>query len=76
MIIDNATFGPLLPNENRPGLRVERSSAMVDFGYSPDVMANNLSILGIDAKELNAAVTSVTPRNVFSPENAKGLVYD
>jgi len=33
-------------------------SVMVDFGYSPEVLANNLSILGIDTTELNAAVLS------------------
>jgi 7,8-dihydropterin-6-yl-methyl-4-(beta-D-ribofuranosyl)aminobenzene 5'-phosphate synthase len=33
-------------------------SVMVDFGYSPEVLANNLSMLGIDTKELNAAVLS------------------
>ncbi|HEV7715825.1 MAG TPA: MBL fold metallo-hydrolase [Steroidobacteraceae bacterium] len=90
VIVDNATFGPFLPDENLPGLRVERNSGrpaprmsrhalmgefglsllarstlgsqtrsvMVDFGYSPEVMANNLSLLGIDTRELNAAVLS------------------
>ena len=33
-------------------------SVIVDFGYSPEVLANNLSMLGIDTKELNAAVLS------------------
>ncbi|MEO8017406.1 MAG: MBL fold metallo-hydrolase [Pseudomonadota bacterium] len=33
-------------------------SVMVDFGYSPEVLANNLSILGIDTNQLNAAVLS------------------
>jgi 7,8-dihydropterin-6-yl-methyl-4-(beta-D-ribofuranosyl)aminobenzene 5'-phosphate synthase len=33
-------------------------SVMVDFGYSPEVLANNLAILGIDTRELNAAVLS------------------
>jgi 7,8-dihydropterin-6-yl-methyl-4-(beta-D-ribofuranosyl)aminobenzene 5'-phosphate synthase len=33
-------------------------SVMVDFGYSPEVLANNLSILGIDTSQLNAAVLS------------------
>ena len=31
---------------------------MVDFGYSPAVIANNLSLLGIDTHELDAAVLS------------------
>lgn len=90
VIVDNATFGPFLPDDNLPGLRVERiagrlaprmsrqalmgefglsllarsragsqtRSVMVDFGYSPEVMANNLSLLGIDTRELHAAVLS------------------
>ena len=33
-------------------------SVMVDFGYSPEVLANNLSMLGIDTSELDAAVLS------------------
>jgi 7,8-dihydropterin-6-yl-methyl-4-(beta-D-ribofuranosyl)aminobenzene 5'-phosphate synthase len=36
----------------------EKRSVIVDFGYSPEVLANNLSILGIDTNELNAAVLS------------------
>jgi 7,8-dihydropterin-6-yl-methyl-4-(beta-D-ribofuranosyl)aminobenzene 5'-phosphate synthase len=31
---------------------------LVDLGYSPEVLANNLSILGIDTTQLNAAVLS------------------
>jgi 7,8-dihydropterin-6-yl-methyl-4-(beta-D-ribofuranosyl)aminobenzene 5'-phosphate synthase len=90
VLVDNATFGPFLPDLALPGLRVERiagrllprmsrhalmgefglsllarstqgaqtRSIMVDFGYSPEVLANNLSILGIDTRELNAAVLS------------------
>jgi 7,8-dihydropterin-6-yl-methyl-4-(beta-D-ribofuranosyl)aminobenzene 5'-phosphate synthase len=90
ILVDNATFGPFLSDETRPGLVVKRSSGrpaprmsrhalmgefglsllarsqlgsqsrsvMVDFGYSPEVMANNLTMLGIDTKELNAAVLS------------------
>ena len=90
VLVDNATFGPFLPDLSLPGLKVERiagrlaprmsrhalmgefglsllarsqradqkRSVMVDFGYSPEVLANNLSILGIDTSELNAAVLS------------------
>jgi 7,8-dihydropterin-6-yl-methyl-4-(beta-D-ribofuranosyl)aminobenzene 5'-phosphate synthase len=90
VIVDSSTFGPFLPDESLPGLRVQRGSGrpaprmsrkalmgefglsllarsqvgaqarsvMVDFGYSPEVIANNLSLLGIDTKELNAAVLS------------------
>lgn len=91
VVVDSATFGPFLPDENRPGLRVLRSTGaspaprmsrqalmaefglsllarstmgsgkrtlMVDFGYSPVVIANNLSLLGIDTQELDAAVLS------------------
>lgn len=31
---------------------------LVDFGYSPEVLANNLSLLGIDSTSLDAAVLS------------------
>lgn len=90
VIIDNATFGPFLPDLKLPGLAVERNTVppasrmskhalmaefglslmassrrgaekrnvMVDFGYSAEVMANNLSLLGIDATTINAAVLS------------------
>jgi 7,8-dihydropterin-6-yl-methyl-4-(beta-D-ribofuranosyl)aminobenzene 5'-phosphate synthase len=33
-------------------------AVMVDFGYSPEVLANNLAILGIDTHELDATVLS------------------
>jgi len=36
----------------------QKRSVLVDFGYSPEVMANNLTQLGIDTKELNATVLS------------------
>jgi 7,8-dihydropterin-6-yl-methyl-4-(beta-D-ribofuranosyl)aminobenzene 5'-phosphate synthase len=90
VLVDSATFGPFLPDLDRPGMRVEYNtgrpaprmsrhalmgefglsllarsrrgadarSVMVDFGYSPEVLANNLSQLGIDTAELNAAVLS------------------
>lgn len=90
MLIDNATFGPFLPDEGLPGLRVERGGAgggarmprqplmaefglsilaessvgdqtrriLVDFGYSAEVMANNLALLGIDPDRIDAAVLS------------------
>jgi len=90
VLVDNATFGPFLSDDTRPGLRVERiagrpaprmthnilmgefglsllarsqrgsqtRAVMVDFGYSPEVLANNLAILGIDTKDLDAAVLS------------------
>lgn len=90
VLVDNATFGPFLPDLTLPGLRVERSSSkplpnmsrhalmaefglsvlarsqrgavtrdvLVDFGYSPEVLANNLAILGFDTRQLDAAVLS------------------
>ncbi|HEX6397266.1 MAG TPA: MBL fold metallo-hydrolase [Steroidobacteraceae bacterium] len=33
-------------------------AVMVDFGYSPEVLANNLALLGIDTGQLDAAVLS------------------
>lgn len=89
-IVDNATFGPFLPDQTLPGLRVTRGgmgggarmsrqslmaefglsilaqsrlanverTVMVDFGYSPEVLANNLAMLGVDAGAIDAAVLS------------------
>jgi 7,8-dihydropterin-6-yl-methyl-4-(beta-D-ribofuranosyl)aminobenzene 5'-phosphate synthase len=42
----------------RSTLGSQTRAVMVDFGYSPEVLANNLSILGIDTSQLNAAVLS------------------
>jgi 7,8-dihydropterin-6-yl-methyl-4-(beta-D-ribofuranosyl)aminobenzene 5'-phosphate synthase len=42
----------------RSQLGSQSRSVMVDFGYSPEVLANNLSMLGVDTKDLNAAVLS------------------
>ncbi|MBC8027984.1 MAG: MBL fold metallo-hydrolase [Steroidobacteraceae bacterium] len=90
VLVDNATFGPFLPDVSLRGLKVERiagkraphmtrnalmgefglsllarsqrgsqsRAVMVDFGYSPEVLANNLSLLGIDTSQLDAAVLS------------------
>lgn len=90
VIVDNATFGPFLPDVNLAGLRLERGSGrstprmarqalmaefglsilarskratesravLVDFGYSTEVMANNLSLLGVDTTDIDAAVLS------------------
>ncbi len=89
IVVDAATFGPFLPNETRPGLRVERSGGggarmsrnalmaefglsllarsrrgaetrhiMIDFGYSPEVLSNNIALLGIDPDTIDAAVLS------------------
>ncbi len=91
VVVDNAVFGPFLPNENRPGLAVFRNAGvtsggvllrrplmaefglsvlmetrlgsatkrvLVDFGYSSEVLRNNLAILGIDPKSLDASVLS------------------
>ena len=91
VIVDNATFGPFLSDEKRPGLTIARSNVdagkpamtrsplqaefglsvlaeshraqqvrrvLVDFGYSPGVLAHNLDSLGIDTGTLDAAVLS------------------
>jgi 7,8-dihydropterin-6-yl-methyl-4-(beta-D-ribofuranosyl)aminobenzene 5'-phosphate synthase len=42
----------------RSQLGTQSRGVLVDFGYSPEVMANNLSMLGIDTNQLNAAVLS------------------
>ena len=88
-IVDNATFGPFLPDQTLRGLRVERAmrggprmprqtlmaefglsilaisqkasatrQVLVDFGYSAEVLANNLSLLEIDPLRFDAAVLS------------------
>jgi 7,8-dihydropterin-6-yl-methyl-4-(beta-D-ribofuranosyl)aminobenzene 5'-phosphate synthase len=36
----------------------ESRSVLVDFGYSPEVLANNLALLGIDTSQLDASVLS------------------
>ena len=78
VVVDAATFGPFLPDQQLPGLRVERTGrggaarmsrqslmaefglsilarsrrgretrdVLVDFGYSPEVLANNMAMLG------------------------------
>jgi 7,8-dihydropterin-6-yl-methyl-4-(beta-D-ribofuranosyl)aminobenzene 5'-phosphate synthase len=91
VVVDNATFGPFLPDQTLPGMQVIRASGdaglahmrrnplmaefglsviaqsqrssearavIVDLGYSATVLANNLSVLGIDATQLDAAVLS------------------
>jgi 7,8-dihydropterin-6-yl-methyl-4-(beta-D-ribofuranosyl)aminobenzene 5'-phosphate synthase len=90
VVVDAATFGPFLPNQTLPGLRVKRSGVggearmsrkalmaefglsilarstrgrevrkvIVDFGYTPEVLANNIELLGIDPASFDAAVLS------------------
>lgn len=90
VVVDAATFGPFLPDETLPGLRVIRTGrdgltrmprttlmaefglsllaqsrrgsdtrhVLVDFGYSPEVLSNNIALLGIEPDRLDAAVLS------------------
>ncbi|XHS00683.1 MBL fold metallo-hydrolase [Sphingomonas sp. DBB INV C78] len=91
VLVDNATFGPFLPDLVLPGLSVKRhtgdpvggvmsrtalhaefglsilatsrrdgstAQVLVDFGYSPEAVRNNLAMLGIDLSGLDAAVLS------------------
>lgn len=93
IIIDNATFGPFLPDLALPGMTVRRVGnggrqgadrmsrqtllaefglsllaqseragqtrrILIDFGYSPAVLANNLALLGVDPTGLDATVLS------------------
>lgn len=90
IVVDAATFGPFLPDQRLPGLRVERirgeagprmsrrslmaefglsilarsrrgqetRHVMVDLGRTPEVLANNMSLLGVDPAQLDAAVLS------------------
>lgn len=90
VVVDAATFGPFLSDQQLPGLRVERTDrggaarmprqslmaefglsilarsrrgretrdVLVDFGYSPEVLANNIAMLGINLQQLDATVLS------------------
>ncbi len=91
VVVDNATFGPFLPDQSLPGLKVTRNAVapsgavmskhplmaefglsvlvesqlasetrrvLVDFGYSSEVLRNNLTTLGIDPKLLDASTLS------------------
>ena len=91
VLVDNATFGPFLPDQSLPGLQVKRETGdggrdrmsrdalkaefglsilgvsqkgaqtrrvIVDFGYTPDALANNLAMLGVDPDQIDAAVLS------------------
>ncbi len=91
VLVDNATFGPFLPDLALPGLRVVRHTGdagsqvmaaralrgefglsilatsrrgdavarvLIDFGYSPETVRNNLTLLGIDPAVIDAAVLS------------------
>jgi 7,8-dihydropterin-6-yl-methyl-4-(beta-D-ribofuranosyl)aminobenzene 5'-phosphate synthase len=91
ILVDNATFGPFLPDQTLPGLKIQRSNpdagksamtrgplrgefglsvlgeskqgeqvrrVLVDFGYSPEVLAHNLALLGVDAEQIDASVLS------------------
>lgn len=51
-----AEFGLSILAES--GLRAATRRIMVDFGYSSEVLANNLALLGIDTDALDAAVLS------------------
>ena len=91
ILVDNATFGPFLPDLARSGLKVLRhtgdagggtmsrralqgefglsilassrrdratAKVLVDFGYSPETVRNNLALLNVDLSDLAAAVLS------------------
>lgn len=51
-----AEFGLSLLARSRRAQETRR--VLVDFGYSPEVLANNLSLLGIDPASLDASVLS------------------
>ena len=91
ILVDNATFGPFLPDLTLPGLTVQRSipdagktrmtrgplrgefglsilgesrrgeqlrRVLIDFGYSTEVLAHNMALLGVNADQINASVLS------------------
>jgi 7,8-dihydropterin-6-yl-methyl-4-(beta-D-ribofuranosyl)aminobenzene 5'-phosphate synthase len=49
-------FGLSILAESQAGAQARR--VLVDFGYSPEVLANNLALLGIDPSMIDAAVLS------------------
>lgn len=51
-----AEFGLSILARSRIGAETRR--VMVDFGYSPEVLANNIELLGIDPSSIDAAVLS------------------
>ena len=51
-----AEFGLSVFAESRRGEQTRR--VLVDFGYTPEVLANNLALLGIDPTTIDAAVLS------------------
>jgi 7,8-dihydropterin-6-yl-methyl-4-(beta-D-ribofuranosyl)aminobenzene 5'-phosphate synthase len=51
-----AEFGLSILARSRRG--TETRQVMVDFGYSPEVLANNIELLGIDPASIDAAVLS------------------
>ena len=51
-----AEFGLSILARSRRGS--EARELMVDFGYSPEVLANNLALLGIDPAQIDASVLS------------------
>lgn len=91
VLVDNATFGPFLPDVKLSGLHVVRhagdavagkmaraalhaefglsilaesrrngvpAKVLIDFGYTPQALRNNLALLGIDVSGVDAAVLS------------------
>jgi len=51
-----AEFGLSILAQSRRG--PETRHVMVDFGYSPEVLSNNIALLGIDPARINATVLS------------------
>lgn len=51
-----AEFGLSVLATSRTGAATRR--VLIDFGYSPEVLANNLALLGIDPRRIDAAVLS------------------
>lgn len=93
VLTDSGTFGPFLPDQDLPGLKVLRAGngnppgytrmsskalmgefglslladslagdaarrILVDFGYTAEVLANNMAMLGIDPSSIDASVLS------------------
>jgi 7,8-dihydropterin-6-yl-methyl-4-(beta-D-ribofuranosyl)aminobenzene 5'-phosphate synthase len=52
----NGEWGLAMHAQSQRG--AEQRNVLVDFGYTPEVLNNNLSILGIDPAELDALVLS------------------
>ena len=46
----------------------ETRTLMLDFGYTPDVLINNMDIMGVDVKKIDALIVSHGHFDHFAPD--------